>query len=117
MKWHQAFTEKFYEANVGGPSKCKKIDDSFKVSFEHLSSIKFLTGYYLMSISCYNVISGYKYTEYYVTTLTQYDVIILIQSQNYFLWMNLFLIICNFYSFFFQSFASGKCDTKISIKY
>ena len=29
----------------------------------HLSSIKFLTGYYLMSVSYNNVISGNKYTE------------------------------------------------------
>ena len=50
------------------------------VWFVHLSSIKFLTGYYLMSISYHNVISGYKYTEYNITTFTQYNVIILIKS-------------------------------------
>ena len=59
-----------YGANVEGPSKCQNIHDSFKVWFVDLSSIKFLTGYYLMSISYHNVISGYKYTEYNVTTLT-----------------------------------------------
>ena len=52
----------------------------FKVWFVHLSSIKFLTRYYLMSISYHNVISGYKYTEYNITTFTQYNVIILIKS-------------------------------------
>ena len=51
MKLHQAFTEKFYGTNVEGPSKCQNINDSFKVWFEHLSFIKFLTVYYLMSIS------------------------------------------------------------------
>ena len=48
------------------------------VWFAHLSSIKFLTGYYLMSISYNNVISGD--TEYNITTFTQYNVIILIKS-------------------------------------
>ena len=57
--------------------------DSFKIWFVHLSSIKFLTGYYLMSISYHNVISGYKYTEYNLTTLKQYIVIRLIKSKNY----------------------------------
>ena len=51
MKLHQAFTEKFYGVNVEGPSKCQNINDSFKVWFEHLSFIKFLTVYYLMSKS------------------------------------------------------------------
>ena len=55
-----------------------------KFWFVHLSSIKFLTRYYLMFISYHNVISGYKYTEYNITALTQYNVIILIESQNYF---------------------------------
>ena len=50
-----------------------------------LNSIKPLTGYYLMSFSYYIVISGYKYTEYIITTLTQYNVIILIVSHNSFL--------------------------------
>ena len=63
---------------------CVAATDSFKVWFVHLSSIKFLTGYYLMSISHHNVISGYKYAEYNITTLTQYNVIILIESQNSF---------------------------------
>ena len=54
--------------------------DLFKVWFVHLSFIKFLAGYYLMSISYHNVIFGYKYTEYNIT-------------------------------------ASGKCDTRIPIKY
>ena len=49
MIWHQAFTEKVYGANVEGPSKCQKINYSFKVWFEHFSSIKFLTIYHLMS--------------------------------------------------------------------
>ena len=62
MKWHQAFTEKFYGANVEGLSKCQNINDSFKVWFEHLSSIKFLTVYYMMFISYHKVIPGYKYT-------------------------------------------------------
>ena len=62
MKLHQAFTDKFYRANVEGPSKCQNIHDSFRVWLVHLSFIKFLTGYYLMSISYQNVISGYKYT-------------------------------------------------------
>ena len=75
---------KFYGANVEGPIKYQNIHDSFKVWFVHLSSIKFLTGYYLMSISYHNMIFGYKYTEYNITTLTQYNVIILIESQNYF---------------------------------
>ena len=78
MKYHQAFTEKFYGANVEGSNKCRSMYDSFKVWFVHLSSIKFLTGYYLMSISYHNVISGY--TEYNITTFTQYNVIILIKS-------------------------------------
>ena len=38
-----------------------------------------------MSFSYYIVIPGYKYTEYDITTLTQYNVIILIVSQNSFL--------------------------------
>ena len=75
MKWHQAFTEKFYDANIEGPSRCH-INGSFKVWFEHLSFIKFLTLYYLMSVSYQMVISGYKYTEYNITTLTQSNVII-----------------------------------------
>ena len=83
MKWHQAFTEKFYGANVEGPSKFQSMHDSFKVWFVHLSSIKSLTGYYLMSMSYHNVIYGYKYTEYNTTTFTQYNVIILIKSENY----------------------------------
>ena len=74
-KWHQALTEKCYGANAERPSKCQNIHDSFKVWFVHLSSIKFLTGYYLMYISYHNVISGYKYTEYNITTLTQYNAI------------------------------------------
>ena len=84
MKRHQAFTEKFYGANVEGPSKCQNIHDSFKGWFVHLTSIIFLTRYYLMSILYHNVISGYKYTEYNITTLTQYNIIILIESQNSF---------------------------------
>ena len=48
------------------------------VWFVHLSSIKFLNRYYLMSTSYHNVISGYR--EYNITTFTQYDVIILIKS-------------------------------------
>ena len=43
----------------------------------HLSSIKFITGYYLVSISQHNVISGYKYIENNITALTQHNVIIL----------------------------------------
>ena len=35
------------------------------VCFVHLSSIKFLTGYYLMSISYHNVISGYIEYKYH----------------------------------------------------
>ena len=31
MKLHQAFTEEFYGANVGGPSKYQNIHDSFRV--------------------------------------------------------------------------------------
>ena len=38
-----------------------------------------------MSISYHKVISGYKYTEYNKTTLTQYNVIILTESQSHFL--------------------------------
>ena len=63
MKRHQACIEKFYGSNIEGPSKCQTMHDLFKVWFVHLSSIKFLTRYYLMSISYHNVISGYKYTE------------------------------------------------------
>ena len=63
-----SFTEKFYGENVEKPSKCQSIHESFRGWLVHLSSIKFLTGYYLMSISYYNVISGYKYTEYYNIT-------------------------------------------------
>ena len=48
----------------------RNIHDSLKVLFVHLSSIELLTRYYLMSISYHNVICGYKYTEYNVTTLT-----------------------------------------------
>ena len=80
MKWHQAFTKKFYGGNVEGPSKCQSMHVSFKVWFVNLSPIKFHTGYHLMSISFHNVISGYKYTEYNITTLTQYNIIILIES-------------------------------------
>ena len=65
--------------------KCQNINDSFKVWFAQWISIKFLTGCYLMSFSYYIVIPGYKYTEYDITTLTQYNVIILIVSQNSFL--------------------------------
>ena len=71
MKRHQAFTEKFYGANVEGPRKCHSMHDLLEVWFLHLSSIKFQTGYYLMSISYHNAISGYKYTEYNITTFTQ----------------------------------------------
>ena len=78
------FTKKFYGENVEGPSKCQNINDSFKVWFEHLNSIKFLTVDYLMSMSYHKMISGYKYTEYNITTLTQYNVIILIESQFFF---------------------------------
>ena len=59
------------------------VNASFKVWFEHLSSIKFLTINYLISIY-HKVISGYKYTEYNITTLAQYNVIILIESQDFF---------------------------------
>ena len=59
MKWHQAFTQKCYEANVEGPSKCQSIHESFRIWLVQLSYIKFLIGYYLMSISYHNVISGY----------------------------------------------------------
>ena len=48
------------------------------VWFVRLSSIEFLTGYYLMSISYHNVTSAY--TEYNITTFTQYNVIILMKS-------------------------------------
>ena len=58
MKWHQVFTKKFYGENVEGPSKCQNINDSFKVWFEYLNSIKFLTVDYLMSISYHKMISG-----------------------------------------------------------
>ena len=75
--WHQAFTEKFYGASAEGPSKCQNIHDSFKFRFVHLSSIKFLIGYYLMSISYHNVICGYKYQNILVP-------VILIESQNSF---------------------------------
>ena len=54
------------------------------VWFIHLSSIKFLTGYYLMAISYYNVICGYKYTEYNIKPRTQYNVMILTELQNSF---------------------------------
>ena len=64
MKRHQAFTETFYRANVGGPSKCQIIHDSFTIWLIHLNSIKLLTNYYLMSISYHNGISDYKYKEY-----------------------------------------------------
>ena len=84
MKWHQTFTEKFYGINVEGPRKRQNINDSFKVWFENLSSIKFFTECYLISISYHKVISGYKYTEYNITTLTQYNVIILIELQKFF---------------------------------
>ena len=80
MKWHQAPTEKFYWVNVEGPSKCQSMHVWFKVCFVHFSSIKFLSRYYLMSISYHNVISDYKYTEYNITTFTQYNVTILIKS-------------------------------------
>ena len=85
MKRYQAFTAKFYRENVDGPRKRQNIYDSFKVLFAHLSSIEILTGYYLMSTSYHNVISGYKYTEYNITTLTYYDVIILIEPQFFFI--------------------------------
>ena len=62
MKWYQAFTEKLYGTNVGGPSECQNIHDTFRIWLVQLSSIKFLTGYYLMSISYHNVKSGYKNT-------------------------------------------------------
>ena len=47
--------EILWSKKVEGPNKCQNIHDSFKVWFEHLSSIKFLTGYCLMSLSCHNV--------------------------------------------------------------
>ena len=87
----------------------------FKVWFVHLTSIKFLTEYYLMSMSYHNMISRYKQTKYIVTP--QHNVIILIEPKFVFLTLNLLLIICNFYNFFFQKFGSGKCDTRIPIKY
>ena len=71
MKCHQAFTEKLYGAKVERPSKCQIIHDSFKVWLVQLNSIKFHTGYYLMSIIYHNVISGYKYAEYNTITLAQ----------------------------------------------
>ena len=64
-----SFTEKFYGENAEGPSKCQSILDSFIGWLVHLSSIKFLTVYYLMSISYHNVISGYRYTEHIITSL------------------------------------------------
>ena len=71
-----------------------------------------------MPISYHKLISGYKYTEYNKTTLTQNNVIILTESQNYFL----FFIIESvpndiIFIVFFQRFSSGKCDTRIPIKY
>ena len=77
MKLHQAFTENFFGANVEGPTKCQSTHDSFRIWLVHLRSIKSLTGYYLLSISYHNVISGYKYTEYNITTLIQYVIILL----------------------------------------
>ena len=66
--------------NVGGPSECHNIYDSFRIYLVHLSSIKFLTGYYLKSISYHNVISDYKYTEYNIIKETEYNVLVLIES-------------------------------------
>ena len=80
MKRHQAVTEKFYGSNVEEPSKCQSIHDSFRVWLVHLSSMKFLTEYYLMYISYHIVISGYTYTEYNITALIQYNLITLVES-------------------------------------
>ena len=80
MKWHQAPTEKFYRVNVGGPSKCQNIHDSFRLWLGQVSSIKFLIGYHLMYASYHNVISDYNYTEYYIIILTKYNLMILIES-------------------------------------
>ena len=78
MKLQQAFTEKFHGANIGGPSKYQNIHDSFSVWLVHLSSIKFLTGYYPMSMLYHNMIYGYKYTEHNIIT-TQCNAIKLIE--------------------------------------
>ena len=56
MKGHKAFIEKFYRANVGKPSKCQNIHDSFRVWLVNSSFIKFLNGYYLISILHHNAI-------------------------------------------------------------
>ena len=55
--------------------------DSFKVWLvTSLSSMKFLTRYYLMSVSYHSVISDYKFIEYNITELTEYSLIILVVS-------------------------------------
>ena len=61
MKCNQAFTEEFDEEKVGGHRKCHIIHDLFKEWLLHLSSINYLTGYYLMYISHHIVISNNKY--------------------------------------------------------
>ena len=50
------------------PSKCQSIHESFRIWLVHLSYIKFLIGYYLMSISYHNVMSGYQNAEYDIIT-------------------------------------------------
>ena len=52
--------DKFYEGNNGRPSICQNIHDSFRVWVVHSSSIKFLTGYYLMTDHKYTKYSEYK---------------------------------------------------------
>ena len=80
MRWYQGFTEKFYEANVGRYRTFQDIYDSFRVWLVHLSSIKFLTWFYLMSLSYPNVTSDYKYTEFDIIKTTEYNIIKQIES-------------------------------------
>ena len=54
--------------------------DSISVSLVHISSVKFLSKYYLMSISYHNLVPDYKYTEYNIIKLTEYNVLIPIES-------------------------------------
>ena len=56
MKQHKAFTKTFHGTNMAVPGKCQNIHDSFRVWLVHVSSIKFLTGYYLISIPYHNMI-------------------------------------------------------------
>ena len=108
MNWHQAFTEKFYGANVGGPNKCQDIHDLLRVSLVYLSSVKFLTGYYRLDhitiwyliTNSYNIL--YKTNSIWCNNINKViNLFIYLFVYLFFVSsLNLFLIIRNFIVFF-----------------